>query len=748
MTDKDAHHRQYVSDPLAAQTIAAQTISAQFQVSEIDAANNLYLTIKVFVVSNDGNTIKETLLAITRDDTEASQGDPGTLENRSFSVTSSAATIEEGDRIVVEVGLGGLPTSNASHDGWMRFGSFGGDLPVNDTETGTTFRPWLEFADTLLFSALVEDVAETIELSEAASPILGLIKAPVETVEMSEAITALINTSTLIKNIAETLQLSEAVSTTLITRLLATPAETVEISEAASAVLAPSPAGDPTLSVDWGNSGDFDGANDDVTADTVAVESLSGRDLPAQLTGRATAGLLTATLRNDDGKYSSFNASSPIAGNILPGRPVRLEVMDADGLTKVTIWQGFLDSLIPDAVSGRAPTVTLRALGPLARVAERKVTIAVKTEILTGTAIDDILDDVGWPATDRSIDAGQTTMNRWWAERVQALFALRQVEDTELGFLAESKDGKIAYEDRHHRLKSPHTVSQATFSDASGAALGYTSIRQEDPLRLLYNSFEAKAQLYTVGALDTLWTLAESGADSPSIGPGASKSFWASYPNPQSPTNAVSVDAWATPAPNTDYKANSSADGTGSDLTADMSLAAERFATAMKITLTNNHATAIARITLLKARGTPVTAEDPVTIAAEDTDSQDKYGKRTWPAPGEFIPSTVEGQDHVDFLLSIYKDPLPIIALTFVASVSDGLLSEALDRAVSDRITIVATGSQTELGINEDFFIESIAHRIQPGLQVTTFECSPASGFGGFWVLGTSKLGSTAKLAY
>jgi hypothetical protein len=77
------------------------------------------------------------------------------------------------------------------------------------------------------------------------------------------------------------------------------------------------------------------------------------------------------------------------------------------------------------------------------------------------------------------------------------------------------------------------------------------------------------------------------------------------------------------------------------------------------------------------------------------------------------------------------------------------MLSEALTRKISDRITIVATGSKTQLGINEDFFVEGIAHRWQVGgSHITTFLCSPTTGDGGYWVLGTSLLGVGTKLAY
>lgn len=154
LTDRDSLHRQYVSDPLAAQTIGVQGITAQFQCSEANAANNLFLTVVLKVISNDGTTVRATILAITRD---ASTEISTTLTNRDFpSVNTSSYTCVAGDRILIEVGVGGLCTAAGGvqgHNASLRFGcsASGGDLPADDTDTTTTKRPWLEFANTLAF---------------------------------------------------------------------------------------------------------------------------------------------------------------------------------------------------------------------------------------------------------------------------------------------------------------------------------------------------------------------------------------------------------------------------------------------------------------------------------------------------------------------------------------------------------------------------------------------------------------------
>lgn len=151
LVNGDAHFRQYVSEPLPAQSLAGN-IKAQLQCLEAHANNNLFLTLKVYVVSADGSSVTGTLLAITRDAVEVATS----LTNRQFGSTAlSSVSLAANDRLVVEVGLGGTPTATGGvqgHNGTVRFGgsASGGDLAENDTETGTTFRPWIEFSQTIV----------------------------------------------------------------------------------------------------------------------------------------------------------------------------------------------------------------------------------------------------------------------------------------------------------------------------------------------------------------------------------------------------------------------------------------------------------------------------------------------------------------------------------------------------------------------------------------------------------------------
>lgn len=155
--DMNALFIQGVSAPILRRgwALVGADFTGQFQCLEAHAANNLFLQTNIYLVSEDGQTVRH-LLAQNSSSTEAST----TLTNRSIlsAGTNSLTMSQEGDRLVIEVGLGGTPGGGGGvqgHNGSIRYGdnATSGDLLVNETETGTTYRPWVSYTENLLFGA-------------------------------------------------------------------------------------------------------------------------------------------------------------------------------------------------------------------------------------------------------------------------------------------------------------------------------------------------------------------------------------------------------------------------------------------------------------------------------------------------------------------------------------------------------------------------------------------------------------------
>jgi hypothetical protein len=152
-TDKDVLLRQYVSYPLVTgQTITGgQALKAQCRIAERLAGNNLFLTLGIRVIASDGSTVRKTVLAVTRDNTESATS----LTNRAFTANSAATnyTTQAGDYLVIEIGAAGDPanTGGADHDFDLRLGdAAASDLAEDDASTSDN-RPWVQLNDTLQF---------------------------------------------------------------------------------------------------------------------------------------------------------------------------------------------------------------------------------------------------------------------------------------------------------------------------------------------------------------------------------------------------------------------------------------------------------------------------------------------------------------------------------------------------------------------------------------------------------------------
>ena len=513
-----------------------------------------------------------------------------------------------------------------------------------------------------------------------------------------------------------------------------------------------------TVLVDWNNDGDFTDSGDDITSDVLSLSWERGRDYASQLQGRSVAGKLSAVLVNTGGKYSPSNTSSALTGNILPGRTVKVQagsgsfpytfpVAFNDGVR----WQGKLDRILPAPAAEGVKTATLTAFGTLGYLNQFETQLASQTNRRTDQAVGDILDDVGWTESDdRDLDTGKTTISRFWISGKKAIDALRLVEEAEAGFLLESKSGQIAFQNRHHRItQTASTTSQATFSDADGAAHTFVEVDQDDPLGTIVNHVEATARTFDTASVAVLWTHPETGSASPTLAPGEAKTFEAEFPNPDAANSAMEVDAWTTPAATTDYLLNSASGGGGTNLTSDITVTQTKAAERMAITLTNSVTGSDGYVTKLQARGTAVSTKNPCIVRAIDTTSQGIYGERKYVAKTQFIPTTSEAQDWCEYQVAIFASPTNILTMTIPASTS-GNIGQVLGRDISDRVTVTAT-NDAKLGISADFFIESERHQVSEGGQqhVAVWQLSPASGgYSQFWVLGVGVLGTSTVPAF
>lgn len=172
--------RQFISDPLAAQTISG-TVKGQIKCRESSDANDMSRALCIRVCSNDGTTIRGTLL---NDFPESltSEFKYGGTENRNFppSTALSSVSASDGDRLLIELGYRSFNVlSGALRYGYLTTGDdAASDLPEDETATDD-YSPWIEFSATLTFQynriEIYQVMAEIMYTASATNPIPVLI---------------------------------------------------------------------------------------------------------------------------------------------------------------------------------------------------------------------------------------------------------------------------------------------------------------------------------------------------------------------------------------------------------------------------------------------------------------------------------------------------------------------------------------------------------------------------------------------
>jgi len=481
------------------------------------------------------------------------------------------------------------------------------------------------------------------------------------------------------------------------------------------------------VEVDWEGDLTWDHANSDVTADVRSARWVRGKDYDLD---RPVVGYLEITLRNPDKTYSPDYGAGPIYGNLLPRRAIRLTTTAP---AAYNLFYGYIERISPHA-RYKEQNCYILAYDGLDFLSRAEITTSLEKAIGTGATVTKILNAASWPAGQRSLDTGQDTVPYAYHQKVLARNALNDVEDSEVGLIYIDGAGDLVFEDRHHRFKPPHTTSQATFTDISD--VGYILAAQH-----IYNEIRATITPWSLGALAVFWTLEQIGASSPLIPAGETVTYWADADG--------FLDSITEPVATTDYLANSASDGSGTNYTANIAIVTTKFAQTAKLAITNNASIGV-YLTFLQVRGEEYSAEEVVTVKAEDATSQGKYQLRILPLNAKLMDDVAVGQDYCDYLISRHKEPQSHIIIT-LQNRDSTTLTQILSRKISDRITVTCA----DLGISgQAFYINKMEHSIYGfgSFHECRWTLAKIGQEGEFWCLGLSTLGDamgqTSRLGY
>jgi len=161
-------------------------------------------------------------------------------------------------------------------------------------------------------------------------------------------------------------------------------------------------------------------------------------------------GSLSMRLIDQNGDFNPQNTNSPYYGLLSPMRKVTIKA-NYDNV-EYPIFAGFITSFTTTTPKNALDVVytTITAVDGfrLAQNAQISTVAGATAGNLSGTRINQILDAIAWPATQRDIDAGLTTMQADPGTARTALTAMQTVEISEYGALYCGKNGDFVFQDR------------------------------------------------------------------------------------------------------------------------------------------------------------------------------------------------------------------------------------------------------------------------------------------------------------
>ena len=340
-------------------------------------------------------------------------------------------------------------------------------------------------------------------------------------------------------------------------------------------------------------------------------------------------------------RYDPYNMAGPLYQHILPGKKFRLIVKDEATQTTYPIMIGRIEDIRPNF--GTVSTVTITGING---IDDLKNVLVNSTQVYTSKTYDEAiaqtLVQAGWTGGTRIDSDISDTLPYWWLSGKDAYAEITDLANSSRGLFFVSNDGYATYYSNINSM-----TSTANYVDTD--ALLANGIRVPTPWEAIKNYVRvyAKARRASVG---TLWTL----QSKPYILAGTSITIWAQGASVNgSVVPALSV---TTPVATTDYTANSAENGSGTNLTANITVAVTNYATTTKLVITNTGGTN-AYLTLMQLRGTSIVSDDYTYYESSDTDSIAIYKQRNLIIQTNWIQSINDAEDFANTIVSLLAEP-------------------------------------------------------------------------------------------
>jgi hypothetical protein len=210
----------------------------------------------------------------------------------------------------------------------------------------------------------------------------------------------------------------------------------------------------------------------DVSDQINRIETRRGR---TALSDSFQTGTLTLRIVDQNGDFNPQNVTGPYYELLTPMKKVQITAT-YEGVT-YPIFSGFITSYVttyPKEADADVAYTTIQAVDAfrLAQLAQISTVTGATAGNLSGTRINQILNQINWPATMRDVDAGLTTLQNDPGTNRTSLAALQTVTESEYGAFYVDASGSFVFQDRNVTAGSIGGTP-TVFSD-TGAGIRYS----------------------------------------------------------------------------------------------------------------------------------------------------------------------------------------------------------------------------------------------------------------------------------
>jgi hypothetical protein len=223
----------------------------------------------------------------------------------------------------------------------------------------------------------------------------------------------------------------------------------------------------------------------DVSNQVDTISTSRGRNAASDV---FQTGTMSLRIVDENGDFNPQNTAGPYFNLLSPMRKVQITAT-YDGVT-YPIFSGFITgyNTVTPRNAGELAYTTITAVDALrlAQNAQISTVTGATAGDLSGTRINEILDQIAWPATMRDVDAGLTTMQADPGTARTALAAMQTVTTSEYGALYVNASGSFVFQDRTVTVSSV-TNTPTVFND-DGTDIAYSNAVWKLDDTLIFNS--------------------------------------------------------------------------------------------------------------------------------------------------------------------------------------------------------------------------------------------------------------------